>query len=124
MRITRLALVLLCAVAAVAVPSAAFAGGRTTLLAGLYADVARLPADHVRNSLTAKLDAAQAAIDRGQPRTAINQLNAFGHELHFVGNPDFVGNPNLIGNPGLLPAITEMNDELVRVISVLGGTPS
>jgi hypothetical protein len=120
----RLALVLLCAAVAAAIPPAAFAAGRTTLLAGLYADVARLPAVQVRNSLTKKLDAAQAAIDRGQNHTAINALNAFGHELHFIGNPGLIGNPNLIGNPDLLPAITAINDELVRVISELGGLPS
>jgi hypothetical protein len=110
------ALVLLCAVVAAAVPSAAFAGAQPHMLDGLYADVALLPAVQVGNSLTAKLDAAQAAIDRGQTRTAINQLNAFGHEL----NGRFIGNPNLIGNPDLFVAI---NGDLTRVLAALSAPP-
>ncbi len=35
----------------------------------------------VTNSLLAKLDAAQAALDRGQTGAAINLLNAFIHEV-------------------------------------------
>lgn len=35
----------------------------------------------VVNSLLAKLDAAQAASDRGQPRVAVAQLQAFIHEV-------------------------------------------
>ena len=35
----------------------------------------------VTNSLLAKLDAAQAALDRSQTGTAINLLNAFIHEV-------------------------------------------
>jgi hypothetical protein len=35
----------------------------------------------VTNSLLAKLDAAQAALDRGQTGVAINLLNAFIHEV-------------------------------------------
>ena len=31
----------------------------------------------ITNSLLAKLDAAQAALDRGQTKTAVNNLNAF-----------------------------------------------
>ena len=33
--------------------------------------------DGVANALLAKLDAAQAALDRGQPAVAVNNLNAF-----------------------------------------------
>ena len=60
-----LALVLLCAVVAAAVPSAAFAGAQPHMLDGLYTEIALLPAVRVGNSLTAKLNTAQAAIDRG-----------------------------------------------------------
>jgi predicted negative regulator of RcsB-dependent stress response len=35
----------------------------------------------ITNSLLAKLDAAQAALDRGQTSVAINQLQAFIHEV-------------------------------------------
>jgi hypothetical protein len=35
----------------------------------------------ITNSLLAKLDAAQAAQDRGQTKTAVNLLNAFIHEV-------------------------------------------
>ena len=35
----------------------------------------------VANALQAKLDGAQAALDRGQPDVAINQLNAFVNQV-------------------------------------------
>jgi hypothetical protein len=90
----RLALVLLFAVAALAVPPSAFAGAQPHMLQ-LYADLELLPAIQVGNSLRAKLDAAQASIDRNHIGAAINQLQAFGNEL----NGRFIGNPGLIGNP-------------------------
>jgi hypothetical protein len=106
----RIAFALRCALVAVVVPAAAFGGAQPHMLDGLYRDVALLPAVQPSVSLTAKLDAAQAALDRGQACTAINQLNAFGHEL----NGRF-GNTG-IGNPDFLGAI---NDELERVVAVL-----
>ena len=39
----------------------------------------------VANSLRAKLDAAQAAVDRGQPGVAINLLRAFTNEVNAQG---------------------------------------
>ena len=36
----------------------------------------------IARSLLAKLDAAQAALDRGEAAVAVNQLNAFVRELH------------------------------------------
>jgi hypothetical protein len=106
----RITLALCFALVAAVVPTAAFGGAQPDLLDGLYRDVALLPAVRPGTSLTAKLDVAQAAIDRGQACTAIRQLNAFGREL----NGRF-GNTG-IGNPGLL---TGINGELERVVAVL-----
>lgn len=44
-------------------------------------DLGHLTKAGVRDSLLAKLDAAQAAFDRGQPTTAANQLRAFINEV-------------------------------------------
>lgn len=40
-------------------------------------DVGHIDNQGIANSLLAKLDAAQAALDRGQTKTAVNNLNAF-----------------------------------------------
>ena len=112
----RITLALVCAVVAAAVPSAAFAGAQPHMFDGLYRDIALLPAVQVGNSLTAKLDAAQASIDRGQACTAIHQLNAFGHELNGRFGNAAIGNPDLLG---------AINGELERVVAALSvpGTP-
>lgn len=47
----------------------------------LAADAGFIDNQGVTNSLLAKLDAAQAALDRSQAGTAINLLNAFIHEV-------------------------------------------
>jgi hypothetical protein len=103
----RLALVLLVAVAALAVPPSAFAGAQPHMLQ-LYADLALLRDVQVGNSLKSQLDAAQASIDRNQFNVAIHQLQAFGHEL----NGRFIGNPNLIGNPDLAPINLDLAAEI------------
>ena len=99
----RLAVVLLVAVAALAVPPSAFAGAQPHM-DQLYADLLRLGDVRVGNSLKSQLDAAQASIDRNQFNAAIHQLQAFGHEL----NGRFIGNPNLIGNPDFAPIIRDL----------------
>jgi len=84
----------LAVVAAALAAPAALAGAQPHLLDPLYRDVALLPAVNPQ-SLTAKLDAAGAAICRGQPGTAVNILNAFGNEVDArarkagVDNPDY-----------------------------------
>lgn len=108
----KITLVLCCALMAAVVPAAAFGGGQPHMLDGLYRDVALLPAVQTGTSLTAKLDAAQAAIDRGQACTAIHQLGAFGHEL----NARF----GSIGNPDLLTAINGDLDRAVAELTVPG----
>jgi len=109
----RLALALCCAVVALIAPAAAFGSATPHMLDGLYRDVALLPAVQP-TSLTAKLNAAQAAIDRGQVCTAIHQLNAFGNEV----NGRF-GNSG-ISNPDLLTAINGDVDRAVAQLSVPG----
>jgi len=45
-------------------------------------DMAHIDNKGVAKSLMAKLDGAQAALDRGQTRVAINKLNAFINEVN------------------------------------------
>lgn len=45
-------------------------------------DMGHITNSSVANSLMAKLDAAQAAVDRGQPGVAINILQAFINEVN------------------------------------------
>jgi hypothetical protein len=45
-------------------------------------DMAHIDNKGVAKSLTAKLDGAQAALDRGQTRVAVNKLNAFINEVN------------------------------------------
>jgi cell division FtsZ-interacting protein ZapD len=45
-------------------------------------DMGHITSAGVETSLLAKLDAAQAALDRGQPNVAIKQLNAFVAEVN------------------------------------------
>ena len=50
---------------------------------GMHAyDMGHITNKGVANSLRAKLDAAQAALDRGQPGVAINLLRAFTNEVN------------------------------------------
>ncbi len=44
-------------------------------------DMAHIDNPGIANSLFAKLDAAQAAVDRSQPSAAVNQLKAFVKEV-------------------------------------------
>ena len=52
----------------------------------------------VANSLLAKLDAAQAALDRGQPSVAVNLLHAFINEVHAQAGKHIVADhaPHLV----------------------------
>jgi len=45
-------------------------------------DMGHITKAGIRDSLLAKLDAAQASFDRGQGGVAINQLSAFVHEVN------------------------------------------
>jgi hypothetical protein len=50
------------------------------------ATVGHIDNQGVANSLLKKLDAAQAALDRGQSKTAVNLLNAFNHAVAAQAN--------------------------------------
>jgi hypothetical protein len=45
------------------------------------ADMGKIDNAGVAHSLLAKIDGAQAAVDRGQPAVAVNELQAFIHEV-------------------------------------------
>jgi len=55
------------------------------------ADHRHIDNNGVARSLIAKLDAAQAAVDRGQTAVAVNQLNAFIQELHAQAGKHILG---------------------------------
>jgi len=64
----------------------------------------------VRDSLLAKLDAAQAALDRGQPGVAVNLLHAFVNQLNAQAGKHIVADHAI-----------HLVDHARNVITALGG---